>query len=357
MTYLVVDDILDAQTRAENAGGEIIRSAFRLPEWESSRFVTDPAGAIIGLIEPEGVHLAARFTDLRQLALTGDLPPDALLPGRNACLAGPSLPEEDHMTDADLLDLAQRRRSSSSPLCAAIPASVSRRSRSRPWFAHLSPAAVIPSIFLLEIAASIHMLPSMADDWRSIAWLILGSIAGTPLGVAALSHFPPAPMTLALAVFVLTATLLLWSPQDHAERPGNAGHRNGRGRRAQWRLWHRRAAGHPVLFRVPAGDAARARIAGLDFLATDLIGLGFMSRDGLVTWESAVKAAVFLPALAAGVWLGSRSFRRSRSGKIPSHRLDRAGSSGGYHRRKGGRNTVIFISDDTQHISQNFNTL
>lgn len=56
MTYLAVDDILDAQTRAESAGGEIIRSAFRLPGVGKLSVVTDPAGAIIGLIEPEGVH-------------------------------------------------------------------------------------------------------------------------------------------------------------------------------------------------------------------------------------------------------------------------------------------------------------
>jgi predicted enzyme related to lactoylglutathione lyase len=55
MTYLAVDDILAAQTRAEKAGGEILRPAFRLPGVGRLSVVSDTAGAIIGLIQPEGV--------------------------------------------------------------------------------------------------------------------------------------------------------------------------------------------------------------------------------------------------------------------------------------------------------------
>ena len=54
MTYLAVDDILAAQIRAEQAGGEILRPAFRLPGVGRLSVVSDTAGAIIGLIQPEG---------------------------------------------------------------------------------------------------------------------------------------------------------------------------------------------------------------------------------------------------------------------------------------------------------------
>jgi hypothetical protein len=54
MTYLAVPDILDAQMRAEKAGGEILRPVFRLTGVGKLAVVTDPTGAIIGLIEPEG---------------------------------------------------------------------------------------------------------------------------------------------------------------------------------------------------------------------------------------------------------------------------------------------------------------
>lgn len=54
MTYLAVDDIAAAQTRAEEAGGEILRPAFRLHGVGRLSVVNDTSGAVIGLIEPDG---------------------------------------------------------------------------------------------------------------------------------------------------------------------------------------------------------------------------------------------------------------------------------------------------------------
>ena len=54
MTCLAVDDIAAAQTRAEQAGGEILRPAFRLPGVGRLAVAADASGAMIGLIEPEG---------------------------------------------------------------------------------------------------------------------------------------------------------------------------------------------------------------------------------------------------------------------------------------------------------------
>ena len=54
MTYLAVDDITAAQARAEEAGGEILRPAFRLPGVGRLSVVSDTSGAVIGLIEPDG---------------------------------------------------------------------------------------------------------------------------------------------------------------------------------------------------------------------------------------------------------------------------------------------------------------
>jgi len=54
MTYLAVDDIAEAQKRAEQAGGDILRQAFRLPGVGRLSVVMDTSGAVIGLIEPEG---------------------------------------------------------------------------------------------------------------------------------------------------------------------------------------------------------------------------------------------------------------------------------------------------------------
>ena len=46
----------------------------------------------------------------------------------------------------------------------------------------LPPIEIIPLVFLLEIAASINMLPMVWKevDWKILKWLILGNVVGTP---------------------------------------------------------------------------------------------------------------------------------------------------------------------------------
>jgi uncharacterized protein len=70
--------------------------------------------------------------------------------------------------------------------------------------------------------------------------------------------------------------------------------------------------GPPVIlfyFASPAGNlAGRASLVAF-FLATDVIGLANQSTQGLITTETAIRAAFYLPALLAGVWLGARSFK------------------------------------------------
>jgi uncharacterized protein len=177
------------------------------------------------------------------------------------------------------------------------------------------PAQVIPSIFLLEIAASLHLLPSIWKDihWRSLLPLMAGALSGTPFGVWALSSLPQAQMTLGLSIFVLAATFLLWKGFALRTMPGTpaslaigaaAGAANGAFG----------MAGPPVVlfyFASPAGAAAGRASLIFYFLMTDLTGLGFLAREGLVTRESAFKALIFLPPLALGIWLGARSFKGS----------------------------------------------
>jgi uncharacterized protein len=75
----------------------------------------------------------------------------------------------------------------------------------------LPPTEIVPSIFIMDIAASLNQLPGVWRDihWRALYWLTVGCLVGTPFGVYALAHVPAAPMTLGLAVFVLAAAILL----------------------------------------------------------------------------------------------------------------------------------------------------
>jgi uncharacterized protein len=177
----------------------------------------------------------------------------------------------------------------------------------------LPPAEIVPSIFLLEIAASLRLLPDVWKEvhWRSLAPLLLGCAVATPFGVWLLANVPAAPMQIALGSFAFIATALLWQGFALKSMPNTAastavGAASGLANGAFG------IGGPPVIlfyFASPAGNiAGRASLIAY-FLATDIIGLGFQSREGLVTWDAALRALAFLPPLLLGIWLGARSFK------------------------------------------------
>jgi uncharacterized membrane protein YfcA len=76
----------------------------------------------------------------------------------------------------------------------------------------LSPAEVLSSIFILEVAASLRRLPEIWRHvhWRSLTSLLIGRLLATPFGVFLLAHVPAPPRQVALRLFVRLSTLLLW---------------------------------------------------------------------------------------------------------------------------------------------------
>jgi uncharacterized protein len=177
----------------------------------------------------------------------------------------------------------------------------------------LPTAEIVPAIFMLELAASLRLLPEVWKDihWRSLAPLTLGCLLATPFGAYLLAHSPPEPMQVALGVFVLIAVLLLGSGFALKTMPGPiastiAGAASGFANGAFG------IGGPPVIlfyFSSPAGViAGRASLCAF-FFATDVIGLGFLAREGLVTWDAGQKALLFLAPLLLGIWIGARSFK------------------------------------------------
>ena len=177
----------------------------------------------------------------------------------------------------------------------------------------MPPAEVVPSLFMLEVAASLHLLPGIWNDihWRSIGPLLLGCLVGTPFGVWLLANAPAAPMLLGLGIVVLFFTILLWRGYALKSMPGRAasvltgtasGLLNGAFS----------TGGPPVIlfyFASPAGNAAGRASLIAYFLGTDIIALPLLAREGLITWDVFIRALIFLPVLLVGVWLGSRGFK------------------------------------------------
>jgi uncharacterized protein len=176
-----------------------------------------------------------------------------------------------------------------------------------------TPAEIVPSIFMLELAASLNLLPSIWKDihWKSLGPLTLGCFVATPVGVWFLANVPAAPMQIALAIFVLVATVLLWWGFALKTMPGKigstlAGAASGLSNGAFG------IGGPPVIlfyFASPAGAVAGRASLTAFFLATDVIGLANQSVHGLVTWDAAWRALIYLPALLVGIWIGARSFK------------------------------------------------
>jgi uncharacterized protein len=179
----------------------------------------------------------------------------------------------------------------------------------------LPPAQIVPSIFLMELVASVHLLPGTWRDihWRPLGWLTLGCLAGTPFGVYALAHLPAAPMTLALAVFVLIAALLLARGHALASMPGPAA-TVATGAASGFCNGGFGVGGPPVIlffFSSPAGAAAGRATLIAYFFFTDLVALGWQGWNGLLDRAVLWRALTFLPPLIAGIALGNRSFKNA----------------------------------------------
>ena len=176
----------------------------------------------------------------------------------------------------------------------------------------LPPAQAVPTVLVLEVLASIRLVPQVYKDidWYSLRWLLVGSVFATPLGVYLLANIPQAPMRISISLLVLAAAILLmrgWAWQQMPGRPLILATGVGCG------LLNGAAAigGPPVIllyFSSPAGVAvSRASIIAY-FLGIDGMSLTMAAFQGLTTVKTLLTAAVGLPSLLLGIGVGSKMF-------------------------------------------------
>ena len=175
-------------------------------------------------------------------------------------------------------------------------------------------AQIVPSIFLLEIAASINLIPGIWREihWRSLTWLMVGYVIGLPLGGYALIHAPEAPAQIVLGVFVI-GTAILMLRGFHLARTPAAPASTATGAASGVLNGAFGIGGPPVVlfyFSTPGAAAIGRASIIFFFLFTDLLGVGYFATQGIVTAQSFVQAALWLPALLIGVWIGAHGFRR-----------------------------------------------
>jgi len=189
----------------------------------------------------------------------------------------------------------------------------------------LPPIHVVPLVLILEVLASIKLVPQVWKDidWHSLRWLLAGSLLATPIGVYLLANVPAEPMRISISLMVLVAAILLlygWAWRRMPGRPlilttgVTSGILNGAA-----------AIGGPpvILFYLssPAGvTVSRASIIAY-FLGIDVMGLAMASIQGLTTSKTLLMTAVCLFPLYFGITIGSRMFIKTDKESFRHHVL------------------------------------
>ena len=184
------------------------------------------------------------------------------------------------------------------------------------WVSSLSlvfpPILVVPAVYLLEIAASAHLMPKVWKeiDWRSLRWLLLGTFAATPLGLYFLASLPADPIRVAIALVVLAATALMWRGFALASVPG-PGPTVATGLLCGLLNGGTGIGGPPAIlfyFSSPAAVAvSRASLIAF-FFAIDAFATSVAATQGLVTRDVLILAALLVLPMLLGIHLGHRRF-------------------------------------------------
>ena len=175
------------------------------------------------------------------------------------------------------------------------------------------PSVVVPLVFMMEIVASVWMLPGVwrEVDWRWILPVVAGMFVGTPAGVWLLSSVPPdaARLGVCLLAAMLAATVAMVGAKKIPPLSAPAwavgvatGIVNGAA-----------AMGGLVaaLFLLSSRGAAQTRASlAVMFLAGDLYALSWGGGMGLVSEAHFRMLALSALPLAAGIVAGTFLFRR-----------------------------------------------
>ncbi len=179
----------------------------------------------------------------------------------------------------------------------------------------LPPAEVVPVVLLLEITASLRMLPSVWNhiDWKTLRWLLLGSAVSIPIGVTLLAIMPAAPMRAIISLLVLAASILIWFgfTVRSSDRPGLplftgvvSGAMTGAAAIGGLAV--------VVMFLSASVDMAIARATlVMLFLITDIYTSVLAGTQGLLSEETIIRYGIFLLPAVIGIAIGSRQFHRS----------------------------------------------
>lgn len=179
----------------------------------------------------------------------------------------------------------------------------------------LPPVAVVPVTFMLELAVSLHLLPSIRRDahWPSLCWIWLGGALGVPVGLFAMVSLPADMTRGAVALTVIAAALLLWRGSLLA------GTLSWRGTTSVGLVAGLLTGGvgipGPPVFLYYLSTPLDVRVSRASIIAY-LLGVAPVALlssyfNGMLDGKAVLRAALLLPVVLAGSWLGAHAFGRA----------------------------------------------
>lgn len=179
----------------------------------------------------------------------------------------------------------------------------------------IPPARAVPFVILLQLLGSLWDWREARRHahWRSLPWLMLGALAGTPIGTLGLAVMSADWARLAIAGAVLLAVVLLVRGIKIPEMPGRPA-LAGTGFVAGLLNGVAAMPGPPVIVLYLAGalsvEVGRASLL-IFFSVNNAIGAVSAGTAGLIPSGTLVLAAAALPLLLLTQWLGRRVFLRA----------------------------------------------
>ena len=174
-----------------------------------------------------------------------------------------------------------------------------------------NPLPLIPVVFACEILMTAFQARGIRGhvDWRRVGWLLLGAAVALPFSVSVMLSVGETTARAVISAVILVMSLVLLSGWTLQRRIGGPGH--GAVGMLSGACNSAGIGGLPVaafLSSQPV-EAAVFRATMIVYLTgLDLITLPLLWHGGLVTWDTALAAAMAFPLLGLGVWLGGRQF-------------------------------------------------
>lgn len=178
----------------------------------------------------------------------------------------------------------------------------------------LDAQVIVPLMFVLEVMASLHLLPKVCRNvpWRWVIILCIGTMVGTPLGVVGLQHWQSDMVRGLAGAGVLVACFALWN-QWHFKPANSVG----------WLLLAGAVVGFVnglasigglvvAVYMMSSKMSHVVMRAGLImfFLVTDIYGLAWFHSQDLLAPEFPSLMFVMMPVMLVANQIGSVLFDR-----------------------------------------------